>query len=341
MKRESNIELCRIASIICVLLVHSGFLYFGWPNILADTSWGLILLESFTIIGVNVFVFISGWFSIKLKHKTIFNLIFFCFFYFVLLSAINYFSGKGFILRTIFFVSNSNWFIVDYLGLVLVSPILNKFIENTDKRTFVYLLLMLFGYSFWFGFMPIPGATNLGEFSRGYSIMSFCLIYLLARYFNLYGAPKWLVNNGFIIYVLLSMILAIGFCIALRFSIETLMSIWYNYNNPLIILSAVAFFFGFNKINMPKLKFVNHVAKSCLGVLLFHNSYFAFRSVEYFLRGYYNNIYDKYSGLLLIILWVIGILATFVVAVIIDQIRLLLSNRIIFAIENNKKQQNF
>ena len=180
----------------------------GWPNTLADTSLGLILLESFTIIGVNVFVFISGWFSIKLKPKTILNIVFFCFFYFIVLSLINFISGEGFILRSIFFISNSHWFVMDYLGLVLVSPILNKFIENIDKKSFGYLLILLFAYSFWSGFVPFLCAVNRGEFSEGYSILSFCSLYLLARYFALHGAPRWLKNNGFVIYIFVSFLLA-------------------------------------------------------------------------------------------------------------------------------------
>lgn len=338
MQRESNIELCRIASIICVLLVHSGFLYMGWPNTLADTSLGLILLESFTIIGVNVFVFISGWFSIKLKPKTILNIVFFCFFYFVVLSLINFISGEGFILRSIFFISNSHWFVMDYLGLVLISPILNKFIENIDKKSFGYLLILLFAYSFWSGFVPLPCAVNRGEFSGGYSILSFCQLYLLARYFALHGAPRWLKNNGFVIYIFVSFLLAGLEYFALSFSIERVMGVLYNYNNPLVIFSAVAFFFGFQKMQVPSSRTINHIAKSCLGVLLFHNSYpLSVPIVESFLKGYYNSVYAEYSGFSVVGLWVIGIVGTFVVAVLVDQIRLFMFNKIVLVLDRKNK----
>ena len=58
--RQSNIELCRIISIVMVMLLHSDFQVFGWPMTLSETSLGLISLESFCIIGVNVFVLITG-----------------------------------------------------------------------------------------------------------------------------------------------------------------------------------------------------------------------------------------------------------------------------------------
>ena len=176
MERASNIELCRIFAIICVLLVHSAFAYNGWPSNLNETSLGLILLESFTIVGVNVFVFISGWFGIKIKFKNIFNIIFFCFYYFILLSILSLcFGGGGYNIKSLLFVSKSNWFILDYLGLVLFSPILNKFIENVSKKDFKIILVLLFGYYIWFGFIP---GENGADFRDGYSIISFCLLLL-------------------------------------------------------------------------------------------------------------------------------------------------------------------
>ena len=302
----------------------------GWPSSLSDTSLGLVLLESFTIIGVNVFVFISGWFSIKLKPQTILNVIFYCFFYFVVLSTINFMCGKEFVLRSVFFVSNSNWFIMDYLGLVLVSPILNKFIENIDKKSFGYLLILLYVYSFWSGWVPFACAVNRGEFGNGYSILAFSQLYLLARYFALHGVPKWLLDNGFVIYIFVSLLLTAIECFALFFSIERVMGVCYTYNNPLVILSSVAFFFGFLKIQVPSSRVVNHIAKSCLGVLLFHNSYpLSVPIVESFLKEYYNSVYVEYSGFSVIGLWIIGIVGIFVVAISIDQLRLFLWKKIL------------
>jgi hypothetical protein len=119
---------------------------------------------------------------------------------------------------------------MDYLGLVLVSPILNKFIENIDKKSFGNLLILFFAYSFWSGFVPLPCAVNRGEFSGGYSILSFCQLYLLARYFALHGAPRWLKNNGFVIYVLVSLLLVgLGY-LTLVFSIESIEEFCFSYN---------------------------------------------------------------------------------------------------------------
>lgn len=46
MIRKSNIELCRIVAILCVMLIHSTFQSLG-----KDVSFGVMLLAGFSIIG--------------------------------------------------------------------------------------------------------------------------------------------------------------------------------------------------------------------------------------------------------------------------------------------------
>ena len=78
--RQTNIELCRIFAIILVIIVHSDFAVFGYPETIADTNIVLLLTESFAIIGVNVFVLITGYFSAIPKKSSIVKLAYICFF---------------------------------------------------------------------------------------------------------------------------------------------------------------------------------------------------------------------------------------------------------------------
>lgn len=75
LKRQSNIELCRIAAILLVLIVHTTRRSLG-----NDVSFGILLLSGFSIIGVNVFVLITGYFSARPKKLSLANLLFICFF---------------------------------------------------------------------------------------------------------------------------------------------------------------------------------------------------------------------------------------------------------------------
>lgn len=79
MQRKSNIELCRILAIILVVLVHSNFAWTGMPHE-ANASFPRFLVQAFSIIGVNVFVLITGYFSTSLKAKNIVHLFYVCFF---------------------------------------------------------------------------------------------------------------------------------------------------------------------------------------------------------------------------------------------------------------------
>lgn len=71
--RESNLEALRIVSMLMVVLVHIDGASLGLPYIKGEFSaltsrdlWRLIV-ESFTIIGVNCFTLISGYFGIRLR----------------------------------------------------------------------------------------------------------------------------------------------------------------------------------------------------------------------------------------------------------------------------------
>ena len=68
-KRLSNFELCRIIAILCVMLIHSTFASLGH-----NVSLGIMLLAGFSIIGVDVFVMLTGYFTATPKKSGLFNL---------------------------------------------------------------------------------------------------------------------------------------------------------------------------------------------------------------------------------------------------------------------------
>ncbi len=322
--RQSNIELCRITSILLVLIVHSAFAANGFPKELNSQSLWLIFLESISIIGVNVFIFISGYFSIKLKPKTIYSLIFICAFYFVLLTSISLAMGHPFKAKNILFVSECHYFIVDYIGLVLLSPILNAFVEHTEKRRLLNILMLLIVYQTYFGWFPGANAT---EFDYGYSLMSFSILYLIARYVKSYGVPDIIQNNVGFLYLLATVAIMALSCLCLMFDKAGALGLIYAYNNPIVIFSSICFFLYFEKKKIKENKFINHVAKSTLAVLLIHASKPAVPLYEK-VKVYYTELaYDICVGNILI--WLCVIVAIFVLAIIVDQLRLKLSEFII------------
>lgn len=330
--RQSNIELCRIASIALVLLVHSAFAANGFPKTLNASTFWLITLESISIIGVNVFIFISGFFSIKLKAKTIYNIVFICAFYFCILTIISTLFGKPFLLKNLLFISNSHGFILDYTGLVLLSPILNKYVENTDKKSFLTLLILLVSFQTYFGYII---GVNSQQFNNGYGLVSYSIIYLIARYIKLYGIPSFAKRYAGSIYIISTISLICAACILLKSGFPNGLRKLYAYNNPIIIVSAISFFLFFEKMNIKPNKFINHIAKSTLGILLFHGATPASPTIWKYMKTYFQSLTDNFH-FVNILYWGGGIIVIMSTAIIIDQLRLYLSEKSYYII--NKKQ---
>lgn len=93
--RQSNLELCRILAILLVVLVHANFAWCGWPSNFSECNFARLLTEGFAIIGVNVFVLITGYFSTSIKIKSLANLVYICLFYAVIRLLVGYVTGRA------------------------------------------------------------------------------------------------------------------------------------------------------------------------------------------------------------------------------------------------------
>lgn len=318
--RQSNIELCRIISIVFVLLVHSAFAVNGFPEELNKNTLWLIFLESISIVGVNVFIFISGYFSIKLKPRTIYTLILTCLFYYIILTIGEIIFNNTFTVKNILFVSNSHYFIVDYLGLAILSPILNKFAEHINKKEFGTILIALIIYQTYFAYITNAASS---EFDGGYSLVSYSIIYLIARYIRTYGVNNLIQRYSGTLYLLCTTTIIILTILLLYLGFPQVIYKLYYYNNPIVILQSIFFFCFFEKMSIPNNRLINHIAKSTLGILLFHASLPATATVWRFMKHIFSFLADNIN-FINICYWVICILLITVSSIIIDQIRLLL-----------------
>lgn len=317
MQRQSNIELCRIISILFVVFLHSDFSVFGYPSNLNYVKWPLILGESFSIIGVNVFLIISGFFSISIKKKSLFNLFYICLFYSILRIFVDIVCDSGISFLKFFFISRSNWFIPCYIGLLLFSSFLNQ-AKFLDKKKYKRLLFSIIIFVFWFDIFPAVSQIPLG-IQRGYSVFHFIVMYLIGKYIYLYDVPSVVFKHSFLLYFLSSFALFILVYFVQIFSeTDFLIKKLFAYSNPIIIFSSICFFISFKKISFGINKVINYLAQSVLAVLLIHSC----EEAIIFLHPYYHFLYDQYSGFICVILWLISILTVFFISVLVDQIRI-------------------
>lgn len=318
-------ELLRIIAMAMVVICHTNYWSLGQPSheMCVDaplTAFTQYLVESLAVVCVNCFVFISGWFSIKLTKKGFANLIFQLLFYSTLIYLIFLafglirFNIKDFLHHSDF-ISNF-WFIRAYIPLFLLSPIMNLFIEHAGKRTARTTLL-----AYAFLDIVLGWGIDLLHIGGGYNLFHLCLIYLIARYIRVYGG-KWFTFSKWhdlSVYLLIS----VGTAVLIFTMAFVSPAIWchsgrmFLYNSPLVIISSVYLALFFTKLNF-KSKFVNMVGASCFAVFLIHGDPLI---ADPYLRPFCRDLFFNNNIFYFSIMMTLSIIALFVVAFLVDQVR--------------------
>ena len=309
--RQSNIELCRLASILMVMLVHTTSQSLG-----DDMNFWAHLLEAFSVIGVNVFILITGYFSATPKKSSLINLAFICLFWMLIKVVANVEFEQTLSFKFAFFLTNSNWFIASYIGLLFLAPVLNSFCKSASKRVLMGGVFSLLLIEMWFDWLPPYPAVKIGA-NNGYSVLSFAILYLLARAIKIHGLPEWFKKDSPVIYIMCSFLIAGVAQIAVNTGHRGLTGLCYSYINPVVIFSSVAFLMMFERISIQS-KVINHMAKSTLAVLLGHSAIFFIYTKQF------KYIYDNFSGIQVVGYWALAIIIVFCASIAIDQLRLLL-----------------
>lgn len=267
-KRESNIELLRIVLMIMVIMHHL--------IIKADSgdNWNktvlLTVLSCFVIIAVDCFIFISGYYGIKFKIKTLISF---------LVQGIFYSVGT-YILYNVF-LSPENfsfidlgkrffpltypvwWFLCAFVAVYLLSPFINKGIDELKAYQSGGIILLLF---YLFCNYPITGYNIYS--GGGHGFVTLLLVYTIARYCGKYIKD---IKKAIPLYVcILLLTFTIVFVLIILQKIEQAWR-FTAYNSPFIILGAIFFFYCFKKIKLQS-KIINQIAPLTFGVYLIHET---------------------------------------------------------------------
>ena len=323
LNRDSNMELMRILAMLGILVVHSDFFALGAPSMTDCVnapllSFWRIMLESLTIVSVNLFVLLSGWYGIRPNKRRVleflFQILFFNFLLFITFSFFipeTTFTRKG--IGSIFMLDERFWFVKAYLLLYLMSPVLNCYIEKASKEHFKYLLFFFFLFQTVYGWM----FPSVSWFKFGYSTISFIGLYLLASYLRKYDGRKignFRMISIFLSFVIINTALSYGGTY-LGYSVNQRL---FAYNSPLVIIASVAVFLFFTTIRL-RSRLVNYVAISSFAAYLLHANYFFVEEV------YVPLLKDWFAAgtfLVFSLKAAVFICALFVIAVLIDKIRI-------------------
>jgi len=218
--------------------------------------------------------------------------------------------------------------------MYLLSPIINAFIETRSERQVRYTVIGFFAFEFIYGWIFPEGSGNIYTFNNGYSALSLIGLYILARYLRVFiydqrkrnriskaftmGATMWLSIWASII--IFDVVL---WCFTTYMGIGQLSSRIFTYTSPMIIIQSIAMFMFFKNIKLRSNRFVNWLGASSLAVLIVHG----YLGCEPFLSKV-RYIYQSFDGLLCIVVMFLFMLAVYILAVVIDQFRIVCWNKL-------------
>lgn len=210
---------------------------------------------------VNCFILLSGFFSVKLKWRSILNI------YVTLISIfIPFYLFECIRLHTFSFAtllswiecfSKSGYFIQNYVLLMFFSPLLNAFVEKEGKRILLWTLSFV---AIEFYTECIQHIDTIG-FGRGYSFLHFILMYMIGRCINMHISSLQKIKSffWFIGYILCALFASILYIINIGHT--------WGYCNPLTIGSSICLFIPFTYHHFYN-KHINQIAKSTLAVYI-------------------------------------------------------------------------
>ena len=272
------------------------------------------MMACISTTGVGIFIAISGWYGIRFRKEGLAKYLYLVAFTLwaiygaVIVCDITSFNIEG--IKISFGFYHGYWFIMGYLGLYLISPILNSFIDHASKKEYQIVLLSYFLFQAYCSWL-----SGWYDYYDGYSIIMFGGIYLTAAYIRKYPIEVLKRHTG----VIFTATALLATCIAL-------LSQWklghaarqIRDDNPLVILMCIMFVLGFSKIKFHS-RIINWLAASCFAVYLIHFSPFVY---PYFIQ-LVQNVYAQYDGTTYTTILFLIFIAVYVACTLFDQIRII------------------
>ena len=271
------------------------------------------MISTMVTTGVGVFIAISGWFGIRFKFRSLAKYLFLVFFSLFLIYGLAVaFKFTGFSIQGILIscgFTDGYWFVLGYLGLFLISPLLNMFIEYASKKDFQIVLLSYFVFQSYVSWL-----SGWYNYYDGYSIIMFAGIYLTAAYVRKYPI-EWIEQRASLLWIITILVIT---------AIATF-SLWkfghaarqIRDDNPLIILAGILMLLSFKQLTFQS-KIVNWLAASSFAVYLIHYSPFVY---PYFMKGM-RYLYYHFDGMIYAALLLMALLVVFFICTLFDQLRI-------------------
>lgn len=290
--RKSNFELLRIISILGVIMLHyinanmgGGLKYVAEGSI---NYYVLLFIVSINACAVNLFVLMTGYFmcdnNTRIIRKPLELIVQ------VMIFSLAVYVAKCIVGNTSFDAKSvirslipSNYFVILYVVLYIISPYINIVIRNLDLKVLVYMIVvcvMIFAvYPTLVDVFDVVtntkhnGLSSIGLYGSqsGYTIVNFVLMYLIGAVIK-----KRDVKINMLVKVVAFIIIGVLITVWSVFDQQTS----WEYCNPLIILEAILLFLCFKDIQIRSNKVINNISSSVFTVFLLHTFLLGYIGIE-------------------------------------------------------------
>lgn len=303
-RRLPNFEILRVLAMFLIIVGHFFFhglcgegngvmLSYDGKSVLDTVSFGIAQsLWVFSSISVNLYVLISGYFLVQSKAKwgkipsiwmqTAFYSV--CIYLvFVAIGLGVRFSIKGFIssilvVRYGAVADRTYWFVAQYVGLLALSPFLNRLVAVLTKVEYKTLIIVLLLLDFSFGYVFYGNV-----YSGGQTLFHFISVYFIAgyiRHYQLFGtwSKRKLLGVCAIVIVAvvaLDYMYCLAHCIKHQETFQLHLSSRYLNNNGIPLVIAVLVFCMVQRASIGDsrlVRFLVAVAPFSFGVYLMHDN---------------------------------------------------------------------
>lgn len=283
-KREANLDLLRIVSMLLIIFLHS-IDHSGVLENAEVSGFPIYTYVRFTYaltqICVNCYVLISGYFLVTSKFRIQklvalwMEVVFYSFVIKIIFMAVGYIPFSVTSLISCFFpvFTGRYWFITIYFGMYLISPFLNIAIKAMNKNQHTTLnILLFFLFSAWISLHPSIAGMNSGE---GWGLAWFIVLYFAAAWFRLYYQPNGRIIGKLCIWFFIAACMTILLIFGKKYCspINVIAENWYRYDSLPVYLASLVVFVAFLNIKIKNKTFFDAIvtiAPSTLGVYLIH-----------------------------------------------------------------------
>lgn len=281
-KRDCGTDLLRILLMLLIVIHHCLVHGLGFSNLKAGNpvpdgmeSIVFFVLNGLSIVAVNAFFWISGFWGIKKNYKKLLLLYIECVFYMVIMQFVMHFIiGTDLSIRNILLPIRDYWFMGAYLLVALIAPFIYKWIGalNSVERWNLVIIITIINTTY--GFL-----LNLGGIGDGYTAIQGLFMYILGCVFSYEkGTLEQRLNKRvywFVVFLLCEVATSVVSWFFCNTSHYTYAWHFFAYNNPAICLGAVSLCMLFVNIKSDNLfiKLIGKASKYSLAIYLITDCY--------------------------------------------------------------------